>query len=246
MPPSSLGSHASIRQSAPAAGAPCRSPRHYCAGERRPFDCGLIRHEQEPRSQHYPSSVAASHPIDGMVALCPSTVTPRGRQVAPGIVPDWSAGIHRNIARKKPRASVAHGAHAPARIERNGTNPIVRSRVSRSVESGFNEVTHSVRPDPQRRATSQKPPDSQGLVFLIRWSKREEACDGGSDWGSIGLHFGGFATFCAAMSRCGSGSTRVGPGGDSGRREPERGGQYGRRDFADRARLGVEVQRERP
>ena len=163
----------------PCCGAPCRSPRHYCAGERRPFDCGLIRHEQEPRSQHYPSSVAASHPIDGMVALCPSTVTPRGRQVAPGIVPDWSAGIHRNIARKKPRASVAHGAHAPARIERNGTNPIVRSRVSRSVQSGFNEVTHSVRPDPQRRATSQKPPDSQGLVFLIQGRLKKQ---GFPDW----------------------------------------------------------------
>ena len=52
MTPSSVGSHASTRQSAPAAGAPCGSPRHYRAGEPRPVDCGLIRHEQEPRSQH--------------------------------------------------------------------------------------------------------------------------------------------------------------------------------------------------
>ena len=45
-------------------------------------------------------SVAASHPIDGMVELCPLTVTPRSREVAAGMVPDWSAGIHRNIARQ--------------------------------------------------------------------------------------------------------------------------------------------------
>ena len=52
----------------------------------------------------YPSialgSVAASHPIDGMVDLCPPTVTPRDRETAAGMAPDRSAGIHRNIARQ--------------------------------------------------------------------------------------------------------------------------------------------------
>jgi hypothetical protein len=39
--------------------------------------------------------------------------------------------------------------------------------------------------------------DSQGGDFLIRCGKREEACDVGSDWGSIRLHFGGFSAFWA-------------------------------------------------
>ena len=47
-----------------------------------------------------PGSVAASHPIDGMVELCSPTVAPRGREVAAGMVPDWSAGIHRHVARQ--------------------------------------------------------------------------------------------------------------------------------------------------
>ena len=34
------------------------------------------------------------------------------------------------------------------------------SRVSGFVQSGFNEVAHSAKPDTQRRATSQNPPDS--------------------------------------------------------------------------------------
>jgi len=41
------------------------------------------------------------------------------------------------------------------------TNPIGCARVSGLAQSGFNEVAHSARPDPQRRATSQNPPDSR-------------------------------------------------------------------------------------
>ena len=40
-------------------------------------------------------------------------------------------------------------------------------------------------------------------------------------WCLIGLHFVGFASFCAALPRRGSSSTRVGLGGDPGRWEPE-------------------------
>lgn len=42
------------------------------------------------------------------------------------------------------------------------TKPIGRVRVSGFAQSGFNEVAHSAKIDPQRRATSQNPPDSQG------------------------------------------------------------------------------------
>jgi hypothetical protein len=38
--------------------------------------------------------------------------------------------------------------------------------------------------------------DYQGVHFLIRWSKHKEACDGGSDWGSLGLRIDRFAAFC--------------------------------------------------
>ena len=41
--------------------------------------------------------------------------------------------------------------------------------------------------------------DSQGADFLIRCSEQEESRDGSSDWGTNGLHFGGFASFSAAM-----------------------------------------------
>jgi hypothetical protein len=41
--------------------------------------------------------------------------------------------------------------------------------------------------------------DSQGAAFLIRCSDQEESRDGSSDWGTNGLHIGGFASFSAAM-----------------------------------------------
>jgi hypothetical protein len=41
--------------------------------------------------------------------------------------------------------------------------------------------------------------DSQDADFLIRCSEQEEARDGGSDWGSNGLHIGGFAAVGAAL-----------------------------------------------
>jgi transposase len=45
----------------------------------------------------------------------------------------------------------------------HGTNPIGVARVSGLAQSGFNEVAHRTRIDAYRRATSQKPPDSQDL-----------------------------------------------------------------------------------
>jgi hypothetical protein len=41
--------------------------------------------------------------------------------------------------------------------------------------------------------------DSQSAKFLIHRSKHNEACDGGSDWGSIRFHIVGFAAFFAPM-----------------------------------------------
>ena len=52
--------------------------------------------------------------------------------------------------------------------EPRDTNPIGRARFSGLAQSGFNEVAHSARPDPQRRATSQNPPDSQEGEYLIQ------------------------------------------------------------------------------
>ena len=60
------------------------------------------------------------------------------------------------------------------------TNPIGGARVSGLAQSGFNEVAHSARPTPQRRATSQNPPDSHLADFLIQasgWVWRP-VCDG--------------------------------------------------------------------
>ena len=47
-------------------------------------------------------------------------------------------------------------------------------------QTGFNEVAHSAKPAPQRRATSQNPPDSQVVDSLIQaagWDWRP-VCDG--------------------------------------------------------------------
>ena len=41
--------------------------------------------------------------------------------------------------------------------------------------------------------------DTQGGDFLIHRSKHEEACDGGGDWCSNGLHFDGFGSIFSTM-----------------------------------------------
>ena len=52
--------------------------------------------------------------------------------------------------------------------QRRSTNPIGRERVSGFAQSGFNEVAHSAMIPAFRRATSQNPPDSQSVRFLIQ------------------------------------------------------------------------------
>jgi hypothetical protein len=84
----------------PCCGAPCGSSRHYRAGERRPFDCGLIRHDQEPRPQQYPGQrrgFAPDRRDGGTVPANRHATRSRGRR---SMVPDQSAGIHRNVARQ--------------------------------------------------------------------------------------------------------------------------------------------------
>ena len=66
------------------------------------------------------------------------------------------------------------------------TKPIV-ALVSGLAQSGFNEVARTARIDPQRRATSQKPPDSQPVENLIH--------DAGWNWRPARYGSGAFDGF---------------------------------------------------
>jgi hypothetical protein len=62
----------------------------------------------------------------------------------------------------------------------HGTNPIGTARVSGFAQSGFNEVAHGAKIRAQRRATSQKPPDSQsgfGVIHGASDQRREPMPD---------------------------------------------------------------------
>jgi hypothetical protein len=145
------------RRVARLAAAPCASPRHLRANVR-----GSTLHEHRLSTEHRTSRRRDSDECDDDLCSQPYRTTrwPHGRTQNA----DGPAG-HRDQHHQFDIADTDTGLfRCPKSIPwswRRSTNPIARDRVSGFAQSGFNEVARHAKIDAHRRATSQKPPDSQ-------------------------------------------------------------------------------------